>query len=131
MRLIDRLNAHRDRVAARKLMLQQPREQAPYVYQAPSVAPIRPSAPIAPAASPLPPKVIPTFDTADDEAPLDLTMYSKKRQNGTLKTPSPPSPKKAQRVQNQPLNLKRISSGKVISTVAVNIPKMKTPDHFK
>ena len=59
-------------------------------------------------------------------------MYSKKRQNGTLKTPSPPEPKKqttAQRVQNQPLNLKRISSGKVIASV--NVTKMKTPSPVK
>ena len=110
---------------------QHQREQAPYVYQAPSVAPIRPAAPVTTAVSPIPPKVIPTFDTANDDAPLDLTMYSKKRINGTLKKPSPPSPKKAQRVQNQPLNLKRISSGKVIGTVSVNIPKMKTPSPVK
>ena len=107
---------------------------SPYVYATPSSAPIRPAAPPAPA-SPISPKVMPTFDPPqeDDDAPLDLTVPSKRRQSGSIKSP-PPEPKKPppqQRVQNQPLNLKRIQNGKVLATVKFNPSKMKTPSPVK
>ena len=124
---------YRSSYPAQPRQTNQHQTQSPYVYASPSQAPIRPAAPPPPptTVSPIAPKVIPTFNEVDDDAPLDLTMYSKKRQNGTLKTPSPPEPKKPtpQRVQNQPLNLKRISSGKVIASV--NVTKMKTPSPVK
>ena len=119
----------------------------PYVYQAPSAAPRQaPPTPLIPSPvmktaipkprskpmptpPPQPPPQHMPADNEDDDAPLDLVMYDKKRpkpntpKESKPPTPKPPTPTKE---QNKPLNLKRISGGAVFATVNLKGPK-KTP----
>ena len=119
----------------------------PYVYQAPSAAPRQaPPAPLIPSpvmktaipkprskpAPSAPPPTQPHQPTQvdnneDDDAPLDLVMYSKKKPNPNppkeMSKAPPPNPPTPTKEQNKPLNLKRISGGAVFATVNLKGPK--------
>ena len=58
----------------------------------------------------------------DDDAPLDLSMNSKKRQSKPepVKTPTEKKPTTPTKEQNQPLNLKRLTGGKIFATATVS-----------
>ena len=70
----------------------------------------------------------------DDDVPLDLVMYSKKRQSKPESTPKPiekKPPTTPTKEQNQPLNLKRLSGGKVFATATVSFKTGPTKKNIK